>query len=229
ADYLQTIELGERNIAVIQRAVELLSQRRRFVEANILFQRLADQNLLPASLQRLGAEVSLEARDYALALELGRTAVSANSKNYRDLIWLGRMLSAGGMQAEAEACLRRAVELDGTAADAWVPLVQFLANAGKSTEAEGALRQAQQKLPKEKSVLAIAQCYEAVGRTDEAKESYRAALAANPDDLSTLQVSANFFLRFGLQAEAVGLLRKIVELKAKSPAEADWARRALAV
>jgi tetratricopeptide (TPR) repeat protein len=228
-DYLQAIELGEKNIAVVHRAVELLFERQRYIEAGRLFQQVAEQSVLPQGLQRLGAELSLREGDYARALQLARKAVSLGSKNYRDHLWLGQILSAGGDQAEAEASLRRAVDLANKAPEVWVALVQFLARAGKQAEANKALAGAQQALPREQSALAIAQCYEAVGKIEQAKESYRLALDSHPEDLSALQVSASFYLRVGLQADAARVLKKIIALKSKSPAEADRARRTLGV
>jgi tetratricopeptide (TPR) repeat protein len=231
--YLRALELGERSPQVIDRAVRLLYQRRRFVEADRILRKLPEQTPLSAGLQRLAAELSLRTaagpQDYGRALELARKAVPADSKDYRDHIWLGQLHWAAGRLKEAEGSLRHAVALAEKAPDPWVALVHYLARTGQRAAAEEAARQAGGKMTGEQAPLALAQCEEAVGRVDRAGELYRAALKARPEDLVTLGAVAGFCLRQGDRDEAGKHLRRIIDLKSRAPAEAAWARRTLAV
>jgi tetratricopeptide (TPR) repeat protein len=227
--YKQAVELGERSPAMIRAAVLLLYQRHRFADAEAMLRKLPQQDALPADLQRLSAEVSLRSRNNPeRALGLAQQAVAADSKDYRDHLWLGQILSRSDAHAaDAEKSLRLAVKLAETEPETWVALVQHLTRSGKKADAEELIPTAKAKLPPEKAALALARCYESVGRLDRAKELYRDALAAHPDDPDILTNVAQFYLRTGELTETEKCLKKIIESKAR-PDDIAWARRTLA-
>jgi tetratricopeptide (TPR) repeat protein len=229
ADYLQAVELGERDPEVIGRAVRLLAQRQRYFEADRVLRLLPEATPLRGEYQRLAAEVSLQSRDYARAMRLARKAVAADSADYRDHVWLGQMLWATGRRAEAEPVLRRAAERSGGAAEPWVALVQYLAHTGQKDKAEQAIAAAAASIPADRAALPLAHCHEAAGNTARAEELYRRALAARPDEVAALQGAAGFYLRQGRAAEARALLQRVIGLQERSPVEAAWARRMLAL
>jgi tetratricopeptide (TPR) repeat protein len=109
-----------------------------------------------------------------------------------------------------------------------VALVQHLATSKDREKAEAALREAERTLSRDKAALALAQCYEAVGRSDRAAELYQSALADNPKDVSLLRSVAMFHLRTGQLSRAQPHLRRIMALKDKAPDEAAWAQLTLA-
>src|SRR5262249_45057585 len=148
-------------------------------------------------------------------------------KDYRDLIWLSQILwfAPDRRLEKIESLLRRAVALAGDKPDAWVALVQYQARTGQKTKAAATIEEAKGHLPTGQAALALAQCYEIIGRVEQAREQYQAALAANPRDLATLQGVAKFYLRRDQPEEAGTCLRKIIALKAFSPEEARWAQR----
>ena len=228
--YLRAIlGLGERDPAAVRRAVELLYARQRYDQAALVLRKLQERGPISADLQRLAADVSFRTQDYGGALELARKAVSADSKDYRDLIWLAQIRSAaGGDQAnQVEPLLRRAVTLKGDVPDARVALILYLAGTGQKEKAQAALREAEQKLPPEGAALALAQCHEAVGDADRARDLYQAALKAKPEDVATLRAVASFHLRGGRLGDAEPLLSRIIGIKG-AMADAAWARRLLA-
>jgi len=229
--YLRSIELGMHGLQVIRRAVQLLFERRRYDQADELIRKLQDQGLPSGDprLQRLAAEVSLQANDLARALDLARKAIPANSKDYRDRLWLGQILWAAGEPAKAEPQLRRAVELAGNAPDAWITLVQYLARTGQKEQARAAIEQARVRLPGDRAPLALARCFAEVGDVEQARAQLQAALAARPDDLAALRAAASFALATGAVRDAEANLRKIIDFKSKAPDDADWARRLLAI
>jgi tetratricopeptide (TPR) repeat protein len=229
--YLRAIELGERSHDVLRRVVQLLYERRRYVEADQAIRKLQTQPLSPLSgeLQRMAADVSLQVQDHARALDLARQAVAAQPNEYGNHVWLGQVLWATGQRNEAEQPLRRAVELAEHEAGAWASLVLYLSRVGRVEEAEQALAQLPQKLPSGQAPLVLAQCYEAVGRIDRAAQQYQAALAACPDDVAVLRAFASFWLRSGQLAQAEPALRRMITNANAASAEAAWARRGLAV
>jgi tetratricopeptide (TPR) repeat protein len=230
AHYRRAIELGEQSPRAVRPLVQLLTERHRDEEADQEIRKLQKQMNLTGDLQRLAAAVSLRNQDATRAVELARQAVSADSKDYRDFLWLGQVLAASGKQPqEAETKLRRAVELGDTVPETWLALIRFLALTNPS-QAEATLQQARAKLPADQAALALAQGYEALGKTDQAREQYQAALTAKPDDVTVVNRVALFSMRNNRQAEAEPLLRQVLDRKFKaSDSDIAWARRRLAL
>src|SRR5207248_2427465 len=69
------------------------------------------------------------------ALALAERAVAADSKDYRDHLWLGTVYWTAGQVDRAEPALVRARDLAPTAPEAWVTLVQFLVRPGHRARA----------------------------------------------------------------------------------------------
>ncbi|HEY7314568.1 MAG TPA: tetratricopeptide repeat protein [Gemmataceae bacterium] len=230
AHYRRAVRLGEHSPLAIQRAAELLTGKRRYAEAYAMLRKLPPDAPLSEGMQKLYAEVALQGgNDTGRALELAEKAVSSGSTDYRQYLWLGRMLWATRQPEKAESAFRRAVQLADNAPEPWVALIQYLAADKKTKEAETEIEKARAKLPKDQAALALAQCHEAVGNLDRAQELYQAALRAHPEDVPALQGAAGFALRTNKLADAVVHLEKIVQLKLKDREAADAARRVLAI
>ena len=204
--YRRAIELGERQPAVIRRVVQLLYERQRYPEAEQVIRKLLEQqqNLVTGDLGRLAAEIAVRNQHHERALELAGHAVPADSTDYRDHIWLGQIFWAIGRQPQAENALRHAVRLADTVPDTWVALVHYLARTEQKNKAEAAIQDAQGKIPAERAPLALAQCYEALGRKDRAEEQYHLTLAAKPGDVLVLRSVADFYLRGGQRTTRAG-------------------------
>jgi cellulose synthase operon protein C len=230
-NYLRAIELGMLDPEVIRRAVQLLFDRRRYDQADQLIRKLQEKGLPSGNpqLERLAAEVSLQANDRARALVQARRAIPADSKNYRDHLWLGQILWGTGESANAELELRRAVDLAAGAPDALITLVQYLARTGRKQAARAVIEQARARLANAQAPLALARCFEEVGDLDQAHAQIKTALLAYPDDVATLRAAASFAIATGIAREAETNLRAIISLKSKAPADVDWARRLLAI
>lgn len=248
--YLQAIDLGERSPRAIRRVLQLLYERQRYLEANRVIRLLQEhQSPFSSELSRLASEVSLRLDDFDRALELAQQAAKG-SKDYRDHVWLGQVLSVAGQRvqkqpqgteaaqrwAEAEKEFRLAVELAGNATDAWVALIQFFVRTGQKPKAEQAIVQAQSKIPAKHAPLALAQCYEAMYSRDLAEKKhlepaekthlelaekkYLEAIAASPTDVRIVRQLTEFYLRTGQIREAETQLKKITNGQIKAE-EAD--------
>ncbi len=231
AHYREALNLGERNPRVVRQLVQLLHQRQRYGEADQVIRRLQKQAPLSADLQRLAVDLALRNHDPAAAIKMAHEVVATDSKDYRDYLWLGQVLAASGQRPEeAERNLRRAVDLGGQVPETWVALVEYLASTNQKDKAEVEVHKARARLASDQADLALAQCYEALGRTDQTLEHYRAALSAKPDDVSVLRTGASFYLRTGRLGDAEPILRKITDERIRAPqSDADWARRNLAL
>lgn len=243
-NFQEAIDAGERDPAAIQKAVRILFQQQRYADANQLLQRLEGQQLpFSAELTRQVAESALYQGKFERALEMARKAASEKSENYQDHLWLGQVLSVVSLAAkagdksadtetllaQAEKSLRRAIELEPRAPDAWVALVQFLSSHAKSEQVAETIAEAGKNIPAEKAPLALAQCYERAGNVAAAQEQWEIALAAAPADPAVIRSVADFYVQTGKLEPAETLLRKITEGTVESSAaDTSLARRQLA-
>jgi tetratricopeptide (TPR) repeat protein len=239
--YLNAIDLGERSPPVIRHTVELLYERGNHAQADEVIRKVQEQTPLLGDLQRLAAEVSFRSgRDNERALALAKKAVADDPKSYRNHLWLAQVLWAVGQKVEAEPALRRALELADNVPETWVALVYYLARTGQREKAEATIREAQNKLPVDRATIALALCYEAIEDKDRARQLYEAALAAKPEDVAVMRSVSEFYLRRVNQEQTTELrtanyekvtplLKKLIDCQPKAPADAAWARRALAM
>jgi tetratricopeptide (TPR) repeat protein len=231
--YQTALKRGETGLGVVRRALQLLSEQGRYAEANALLRTLPEQDLSAPGLGRLAAELSLldpaGAENRKRALELAGKAVPADSKDYRDHLWLGQVYATAGQPRQAERAFRRARDLAPTAPETWVVLLAFLARVdAKGAEVE--LQAAKARLPKDRLSAVLGPAYEALGRPEQAEEHYRADAAARPDDPVALSNAAGFYARVGQRDKAEPYLRQITEGRVKAPAaQVASARRSLAV
>lgn len=239
--YLEAVDMGERSVYAVGRSIELLFATQQFAEADRRLRQLEKEvSSLPASLVRASVEVALQQGDFNRALELVQKVSSAQTTDYSDYLWLGRVAGilgsrlraqektqeAAKLSSDAEAALRRAAELEPKRPEAWVMLVQVFCDAGKMAEAEAVVQEAGKKLSAEASPLTLAQCFEIMRKTDDAEKQYTLALTAAPENLSVVRAIADFFMRTGKYARAEALLTKVIEGKvAGQPADIAWARR----
>ncbi len=241
--YLAALDNGERDPGAVRRAVQLLYRRGRFAQADALLGRVQQEGALSPELGRLAADVALQARDDDRAIELARRAVAGRPDSAADQTWLGQLLLAASRKAqergrsedararraEAEKALTRGAELAPADPEAQAALVLALAAWGRDADAGEAIRKAEGTLKGPAGELALARCLEAVGRSAEAQGRYRAILEARPDDVAALQAASLASLRLGKVGDAEPLLRRLIALRSKTPREAAWARRVLAL
>jgi tetratricopeptide (TPR) repeat protein len=231
-NYRQAIKLGETGPRAVRPLVQALYRCQRYDEANQEIGRL-QKHALTADLRQLSAEISIRQYHHEQAADLALQAVDKDSTNYQDLLWLGQILAASGQKPkEAEQHLRRALELGADHAETWVALVKFLVNANRRADAEAVILQAAKanKLPPNQAPLALAQCHELMGRGEQARQYFQAALAGNPQDAQTLRSVAGFDMRAGRLQEAEPLLRKLKDGQVKvTDNDVNWARRGLAM
>jgi tetratricopeptide (TPR) repeat protein len=226
--YLKAIDLGERAPDVVQRTIQLLGARQRYDEIGKVIHKLPEQAVLQSGLPREAAVALWQEKDNAMALRAAEAAVPKDSKDFHDHVWRGQIFLATQKKDEAEKSFRRAVELAPNEADAWAPLIQFLAGTNKE-EAEKELAKAEAKIPPATARQAFAACYEALGRNSDAEKMLRAALAARPDDPVALRNFAAFQMRAGRAQEALPHLYKLSQLRDKAQADAEWGQRVLAL
>ncbi len=231
AGYQRAQELGDRQPRVAQELARLLYLRGRFEDADrairVLFQ---GEQSASDDAKRLAAEISLQTADPQRALALARETVSPDSSDFRDQIWLGRMLLESKRTAEAEAAFRRALELAPSEPEPWLALTVFLARERRLDEAKAVVRDAEAKLPPPRAPLALARCYEAIGLAGLAERNYKSAVEAEPRSVEALRSLVGFYERQGRLTEAEPYLRTLIDPETRALAsDVATSRRTLAL
>jgi cellulose synthase operon protein C len=243
--YREAIDLGERNPAVLQRIVVILYQSRQVAEAVQLLRRLEDEHVsLPPLLLRILVENALQNGEFARAIKIARNAVTTDSKDFNDQLWLGQVLTVTGLQAksqgnnreatdlltDAERALRKAVEIQPKSPDARVVLVRLLHHAGDDAKAEAAIQDASKTLAAQDVPFARALCYEIMAKPKEAQKEFEAALAAAPQNIAVIRAAVEFYSRTGKFKPAEALLQQVLDHKVDvKEADMIWARRQFAI
>jgi tetratricopeptide (TPR) repeat protein len=240
ANYQQAVvDLGDRRPAVVRRLVELLLDQKQDAEAEKVILKLLDeeQTLLRSGLGKLGTALLLRKGEDKRAEDLLNKSVSLDSKEYKDHLFLARILWGLKKIDEAEKKFQRARDLAANIPETWVSLVSFLADTGKKKEAEKELKEASKKLeievankklPRDQVDLALAVCNEKLANRETAEKHFVDALKLKPNDPAMLQTVAAYFLRTGQLQKAEPHLNAILEVKELKAPEQAWARRGLA-
>ncbi len=244
--YLRAFDRGERHEGLVERLVQLLSERKKFVDANRVLRTYQEDSALAAgaspfappagraplklSLARLGSEVARQAGDSARAVELAVQAVPPDARDHRDHLWLADLLERAGRTPEARQVLERLVEHAGDIPDTWVALIRHLARMGERERAEDALARAQKRLGREpgQQYAGLAECHEALGKAEQAERLLRLVLAEAPADPLLLRRAARFYLEHDRPGEAAEHLRDLIDSAAALPEQTAWGRRMLA-
>lgn len=229
-EHLQrAVRMGPANPGIVRQLVALLYSSNRLEEAQQALARLGPDGL--EGFERISAEMEMRSGKFDEAVALAERSVSKDSKNPRDLLWLGQLLSRSGKGDRAETVLERAVEEAPDQPETWLTLFSHQVSTGRRKPAERTLERAADKLPENKRQLLLAQGNEMLGRFEEAERNYREAAQAYPDDLSTARSLAAFLVRRGQLNPARDELRGIIAKQADG-ADArgiqQWARRTLA-
>ncbi len=221
----QAIRLGERRQQVYAYLATRLYQQGRYAEAHAVLDELKSRQ--PLSISLSGLELALEVRTGELpsAFAAARRQVEQRPNDASAHVWLGQILAVGGKHDEAEAALRRGVELAPADARPWTALLQHCLTAGDGQRARDTFEQMQASVEvsaKQRPFL-LAQCHELLGDREQAAAFYQQAVVAAPDAAAVWQSAARFYRGFD-RLEAEACLRRVVELRPESA----LARRMLA-
>ena len=240
----EAVELGSRDPQAIGALVHLLYEQGRNDEAQRMIGLLEDQDAqVSTQARRMQAQDMLMRGDREQGLDNFRK-IAENSKDFRDHLRLGQILGIFGQKAqlskndkqakdlfdEAEKSLRKAAELAPDETGVWLALVQFLSQSGKESEALDVIAEARKTVDKKYLPLALARCFQSLGRDAEAKQQYQTAVANSDGKDSAAQLFAAFYLRNKKYEEAETLLKKMIDgEQPASEADVAWARRSMAL
>jgi tetratricopeptide (TPR) repeat protein len=229
-------KLGNRQTHLLMALASHLKDKNRLVEAQTVLRKLHEVDLAGThELQMRAAEISLFTQDLGRAYDLTQMAVTGDSKNFKDLLWRGQMLAALDHPTEAEKALRSAINLADDDPRPWMLMVQLRSRSAdpEKKKALEVIEEMKAKLPAGKAPFSLAQCYQLIGKNEEAEKAYQEALAAAPNDPDQqkflLQSVASFYLSSAKPDKAESPLRRLLQTNLNASQEQQmWARRNLA-
>jgi tetratricopeptide (TPR) repeat protein len=228
--YRQALDQGERDPRAVRRYGQLLFKCHRDDEVVELVRKYEKVGSVSSELRQIAARVMERGAQSGRAGEITLPAVVRDSKDFRDVMWQGQILSVSGKYDDAERAFWRAAELAGEESDPWVALTRFYVTRGKKDRAEEVIRSALSKLPAEWRAVTVAQCYDTLGNSKQAATYYQQALIDRPTDVPAHRLAATFYLRIQDQAHAEPCLQKLIDAKlSTSPQDVSWAKQKLAV
>ena len=241
--YRKAIDLGAQSTQLIRRTVQLLTKLNRFREADEVLRLLAErQDAVIGDVDFETSIVKAQIGKHEEALVLARKVADGSNKAI-DHVWLGQLLTIIGRQAEnqqrqkdadknldeAEKAFKKAIELDENNDVAWVALIQFYGQTGQMKNVEEAIAKAQSKLTEEKAASAIAQCYEALGKKQDAEKQLLLTITKSPNNVVSVERIANFYIRNDQDDKAIVQLKKIIDGNVRAnPDQQSKARRSYA-
>ncbi len=241
--YLRAIEDGNRNPGAVRRAVQLLYRAGRFDQAESVLRQVQQDGPLSTELSHLAADVALQTSGDDRAINLAHAAIAGKPDSAADQTWLGQLLFIAARKAEergqakeararreeAEKALARGAELAPADPLAQTAYIISLAASGRLDDTKAAIRKAEASLKGPEGELTIARCLAAIGQAEEANARFNAILKARPEDVPTLEAASINFIRQGRIRDAEPLLRRLISLQSKTPRQAAWAKRVLAL
>ncbi len=230
AHYDQALKTAEVSPPFLTRYIRLLFRHGEYLKADYAIRKLEKKAPLPNDIAQMAAETALQINDKERAVQLAKKAVEADSRDYREQLWLARVLNLGGYPQEAETVLRKAVMQSSFVPDTWISLIHHLKRHGKTAETEAFLKQIPDNLATNRVQFTLGRCYEILGDLEKAEAAFQQHYSRYPDHFVSWRHLGEFYLRTKQFAKAEPLLRKLVDPKNAVPAGiAHQARQHLAL
>jgi len=207
AAYEMAVQLGNRSISLAEELIDLLTEQRRFAEADRQLNRVRDSVSRSSRLSTVAIPIYVRRGETDEALRLAEDWVRRQPNDPASHMRLARTLlitagegtTAADSLDRAERSFRRAVELDPTDVRTWVGLFHFYVRYRQNeTAALSTLDELAGRvdiLPARQSFV-LAQLYESVGRTAQASRYYREAVERAPEGarVQVWERAAQFFV-----------------------------------
>ncbi len=235
--YELAVRLGNKSIALAEELIDLLTEQRRFSEADKQLERVRDAVARSSRLSSVAIPIYVRRGEADEALRLAEDWIKREPNDPASYLRLGRtlLITSGEGKTDAnketlnraEQAFSHAVQLGPTDVRTWVALFHFhlryRQNERAALDMLSRLAERIDILPARKAFV-LAQLYESVGRKSQADRNYREAVKLAPDaaQAQVCERAAQFFVTED-PSYAESLSRKALEL---TPGSLD-ARRTL--
>ncbi|AMV40858.1 tetratricopeptide repeat protein [Planctomyces sp. SH-PL62] len=249
--YRQAVDMGQRNLGVVQRATDMLMKAGRTAEVSQLWGKvpvLSEESSAPSMVERSLLDKAIRDKEFDKAEEIVRQRIAARPTDFSERILLAQLLLWQQRPDDAEDELRKAVAADPADSNRYIVLVQFLVSTGRVAKAEQVAGQVEKAVGPERAPLAVAACADLIAQGYQAaaqeaprarwlataKAAFAKAQAAKPDDFTLRRGYVEFLLRGNLvddvEKELSAILKNAADPKTVVTApQLAWAKRTLAL
>jgi tetratricopeptide (TPR) repeat protein len=180
---------------------------------------------LTAEFDRLATEASSKLNDKDRAEYLTAKMAEERPDDVASRVRFALMLDRNHEPDQAEESLRILVKEKPNDPSAWLNLVAFQALRRTPTDVDRTIKQARRECKTDRPDLFLAQCYWVGKDLPNAKDAFKKAVDAKPDDLATLR----FLVKFYEETDQDGLVEPVLRHVLKLDPLNSWAARALAL
>ncbi|MEO5717938.1 MAG: tetratricopeptide repeat protein, partial [Chthoniobacterales bacterium] len=168
-------------------------------------------------------DFDLEAKDFESASRRAESQMQKEPKSGASYLLNGKVLTAKKQWPEAEASLKKAIDLDPSLSSAYDLLVGIYLETGKSEQAVRELESVLAKSPEDKAALiTLASVEEKQQNFAKAAEAYQRLLSFDPNDVTALNNLAYIYAeRLNQPDKGLELARKARTQGSANPAVAD--------
>jgi len=222
----RALEVGDQAPGIQRELIRLYYDAGRFSRAESMLDNL-DESQWTTLEQRIALDIQSQRGQLPEDIELDLASTDVG-----DLRWKGKLFANAKRYGDAEACLKRCLELSPASVQDWNALVRVFAVQNKREEALEAIREAQLVVPEEIAPVFLGQAYETIRELSEAERQYKTALDVDPNNLVALQAISRLYVSVGQVDAARPYLDRMVQ-SVEEGAElvhptVPWARRVLA-
>jgi tetratricopeptide (TPR) repeat protein len=174
--------LGSKNPEIPLEYGSILLMQKKLPEARASFERVLE--LVPDHLGAMEALVELDLAEKKLqpARERVQGLMTRHPQAPEPVFLMARLYAAGGDNAQAEAALKKSIELNPDFTKAYIVLAQFYANANRQQEAQKQLEEGLKRNPQDRGALTLlAILQNQAGSYPEARVTYERLLSFYPD------------------------------------------------
>ena len=215
----------------LPKLIEVLIKLKRFDELGMLrndFEKEVAVRQGPgllAEFDRIAASASLRLGERDRADYFASMMIADGRDDVTTRTAVAMMLDQNNQPEQAEASLKALVKDRPNEPSTWLTLIAFLAIRRTPADVNRTIEQAKREFKGERAELFAANCYYIGKDIAKAKEYFKRAASARPDDLATLQSLASFYDKTDQDDEVEPILRKALKLDPSS----SWAARSLAL
>lgn len=214
-EFVRASDLSPDNLDAHLKAAQFLLLSGRFEDAKGRAERVLAKQPGDVNAHLMKGLALAGLKDYNAAVEQANDALAIDEKSVTSRVMLSRLQAQQGKLTEAEASLKKAIELAPDSSEGLLALANFYMATNRGAEAEAPLKRAVEVAPKNGAAhQALATYYLANKRPADAEASLKAVIGLAPNAPGPKLVLADFYMRNARVPEAVTLLTALASVEA---------------
>ena len=196
--YELALRSGVRNMATVQWLVGVLYRLDRYADAAAVIRQVGQMATLSGDFAAAAVPANLREGRVEDALRIARASAELRPHDPAAQIWFAQALALANKADEAEAVLKKTVELAPKDIRTWSGMIWFYSRLQRPDDARLALDSlvAKVELSPHDRELVLARGYDLIGDREAAEKHYLLALADDPKDVKLLVEMGRFYFKY---------------------------------